>query len=118
MHTEANMPHVLKNIQKSSTEAVVLERTIARVFENLIRANSELDDMQGSRISRTHGLATELQNKLENLRANEVHTLVEAFGSIYNQLVSKIFQKDQIFFFFFGGGIDQKTSKAPMNSFL
>lgn len=65
-----------------------LESTIARVFENLIRAKSELDYIQENQLSRTHNLATELQNKLENLQANEVHTLVEAFGSIYNQLVS------------------------------
>lgn len=62
--------------------------TIARAFENLVRANSELDDIQGSQLRRTHGLATELHRKLESLQANEVHTLVEAFGSIYNQLVS------------------------------
>lgn len=68
--------------------------TIARVFENLVRANSEFDSIQGSQQRRTHGMATELQNKLEKLQSNEVHTLVEAFGRIYKQLVSNPLKKD------------------------
>ena len=89
-----------------------LESTIARVFENLIRAKSELDYIQENQLGRTHNLATELQNKLENLQANEVHTLVEAFGSIYNQLVSNHSQENKHSWALI------KSSKPAMSSFL
>lgn len=88
-----------KNIQKSTTDALDLETTISRIFENLARANSEFDNIQGSQLRQSHGLVTELKTKLEKLQDNEVDGLLIAFGSIYNQLVSKnhiyIFWKKQ-----------------------
>lgn len=83
------MPSFEKNIQKSTTDALDLETTIARIFENLVRANSEFDKIQGSQLRESHGLATDLKTKLEKLQDNEVDGLFAAFGSIYNQLVSK-----------------------------
>ena len=55
--------------------------TIASLFENVIRTKSELDHTQATQPSGTHGLATELQNKLENLQANEVHTCTADFAN-------------------------------------
>lgn len=83
------MPSFEKNIQKSTTDVLDLEMTIARIFENLVRANSEFDKIQGRQLRESHGLATDLKTKLEKLQDNEVDGLFAAFGSIYNQLVSK-----------------------------
>ena len=68
---------LLQNIQKSGTEA-------DNVLEKVIRAGSEISSSQG----RQRSLAAELQKKLETLQSTEIHALLEAFGSIYNQLVS------------------------------
>ena len=63
---------IIKNIEKTSTKAVDLEMTIASLFENVIRAKSELGHIQETQLRITQGLAREL---LENLqKANEVYT--------------------------------------------
>lgn len=95
--TEANkylcIPSFKKNIQKSTTNVLDLEMIIARIFENLVRVNSEFNNIQGSQLRQSHGLATDLKTKLEKLQDNEVDGLLTVFGRIYNQLVRKIVSK-------------------------
>lgn len=96
--TKANkylcIPYFKKNIQKSTTNVLDLEMTIARIFENLVRANSEFNKIQGSQLHQSHDLATDLKTKLEKLQDNEVDGLLTVFGKIYNQLVRKIVSKN------------------------
>lgn len=128
--TEANknlcIPSFKKNIQKSTTDVLDLETIIARIFENLIRVNSEFDNIQGSQLRQSHGLATELRSKLEKLQDNEVDGLLATFGRIYNQLVRKIISKKvtetniyiYIFVYFGRTFIDEDYSKVPTKSSL
>lgn len=108
-----SMPSFEKNIQKSTTDALDLETTIARIFENLVRANSEFDNIQESQLRQSHGLATDLKTKLEKLQDNEVDGLFAAFGNIYSQLVR---QKRKTYF---GRTFnDSNCSKVRMKLFL
>lgn len=109
----SSMPSFEKNIRKSTTDALDLETTIARIFENLIRANSEFDSIQESQLRQSHGLATDLKTKLVKLQDNEVDGLFAAFGNIYSQLVRKNTRT------YFGRIFnDSNCSKARMKLFL
>lgn len=88
-----------QNVQQSSTEAMNLEKNIGKFFQKVVQDNSELAASQTRQWNSNRQLATELQNSLESMRSTEVHALLNAFGSIHNQLVSQkyvLYQSDSI----------------------
>lgn len=77
----------VQNVRKSNIEAVNTQDNIARVFQQVIKGNSELAATQTRHWERSQDLATQLQVSLGEMKDGEVQTILGAFGSIQNQLV-------------------------------
>jgi len=75
-------------LRKSNTEASDLSKNIAKVFQQVIQGASEIAASQTQQWDVGRDLAVQLQNALHSMQGNQVATLIGAFGSIQNQLVS------------------------------
>lgn len=79
---------MLQNIQNSNNEAVSLETSIAKVFQQVVEGSSELAASRIRQQDLSNEFAANLQSSLENMRNDEVRALLSVFGNIHSQLVS------------------------------
>ena len=77
-----------KNVHKSNDEAVDLEKNIRKVFQRVVEGSSELAASQTRQWEVSRSVAVDFQNTLETMRGHEVNALVQAFGTIHNELAS------------------------------
>lgn len=82
---------VLKALRSSTSEAEKLKTTIGRVFQQAVEGSAELAATHAKHWEATSSSTVELRDSLQNLREQEVNSLLGAFGSIHNQLVSEAF---------------------------
>lgn len=75
-------------MHRSKDEAVDLEKNIGKVFQKVVEGSSELAASQTRHWEVSRSVAVDLQNTLETMRGHEVSALVEAFGTIHNELAS------------------------------
>lgn len=77
-----------QNVHRSNHEAVDLEKNVGKVFQRVVAGSSELAASQTRHWEFSRSVAVDLQNTLETMRGHEVSALVEAFGTIHNELAS------------------------------
>ncbi|KAI4201027.1 MAG: hypothetical protein LQ348_001682 [Seirophora lacunosa] len=79
----------VKEVLRSSTkEAEELKSNIARVFQQAVEGSAELAATHAKHWEATSSSTVDLRDSLHELRDQEVNSLLGAFGSIHNQLVS------------------------------
>ncbi|MCJ1461598.1 hypothetical protein MMC07_000195 [Pseudocyphellaria aurata] len=83
---ESDMTGLRENVHESNAEALDLQKNIQRVIQQILQGGSELAASQTKEWNLNRGLATELQNSLENIRSTEMHSLLDVIGSIHDQL--------------------------------
>ena len=77
-----------KNVHKSNDAVVGMEKNIGKVFQRVVEGSSELAASQTRDWEVSRSVAVDLQNTLEKMRGHEVNALVQAFGTIHNELAS------------------------------
>ncbi|KAI4272641.1 MAG: hypothetical protein L6R35_006471 [Caloplaca aegaea] len=80
---------VKEALRSSTSEAEKLKTTIGRVFQQAVEGSAELAATHAKHWEATSSSTVELRDSLQNLREQEVNSLLGAFGSIHNQLVSE-----------------------------
>ncbi|KAL8652902.1 MAG: hypothetical protein Q9210_002416 [Variospora velana] len=80
---------VKEALRSSTTETEKLKTTIGRVFQQAVEGSAELAATHAKHWEATSSSTVELRDSLQNLREQEVNSLLGAFGSIHNQLVSE-----------------------------
>ncbi|KAL8925268.1 MAG: hypothetical protein Q9208_003558 [Pyrenodesmia sp. 3 TL-2023] len=84
IESEANK--VDEALQSSSAEINELKTNIGRVFQQAVEGSAELAATQAKQWDATLSSSVELRDSLQNLREQEVHSLLGAFDSIHKQL--------------------------------
>ncbi|KAI4120263.1 MAG: hypothetical protein LQ338_007140, partial [Usnochroma carphineum] len=83
---EKEADNVGEALSSHATEAKELKSNIGRLFQQAVEGSAELAATQAKQWDATSSSAVELQNSLQSLREQEVHSLLGAFDSIHNQL--------------------------------
>lgn len=75
-------------IRKSNDDAIGLNKSIGRVFQQVQQSSSEMAASQTREWKINQGAAVELRNTLDTMRTQNIDALLGTFGDLHRQLVS------------------------------
>ncbi|KAL8867390.1 MAG: hypothetical protein Q9174_005696, partial [Haloplaca sp. 1 TL-2023] len=84
---DGDAQEVQKVLRSSAAKAGNLQANLGRVFQQAVEGSAELAASQTSLWDATSSSATELQNSLQDLKEQQVHTLVGALDNMHSQLM-------------------------------
>lgn len=88
LEVPANLADLWQNVHKANVDSAKLEKNIAKIFQQVVSGSAELAATQTEQWDLSLVLATELQNSLKNMKAEEVGPLLGGLTSLQSQLVS------------------------------
>lgn len=77
----------LQNLSRFTFETSDLAKSIAKIFEGVLRGSSELASRQNEEWDRSKSLANDLQVSLESIRESEVSAILMGFQELSRQMV-------------------------------
>ncbi|MCJ1243558.1 hypothetical protein MMC30_000755 [Trapelia coarctata] len=85
-NVESEMAGFSQTLRQSNTDALDLNKNIAKVFQQVVQGSSELAASQTKQWDVSRELAVQVQTALQEMQGDQIATLIGAFGSIQNQL--------------------------------
>ena len=76
-----------KNVRKANFDSVDLQKNMGKVFQQVVEGSGELATFQTEHADRSREMARELQGSLQNMRDQEINSMLSLFHGIHSQLV-------------------------------
>ena len=81
---------VSKNVHQANADSIELRKNVGKIFQQVVEGGAELAAVQTQQSDHAREMAIELQGSLQNMREQEIGTMLALFHGIHNQLVRNL----------------------------